>query len=382
MKILVNIIRTIVGILFIFSGLVKANDPHGLSYKMQEFFERWAADGFMPSLMNWLHQFSLEFSIVMISLEIVVGVGLLLGQWKRFFVWITFLLMLFFTWLTGYAALSGKIATCGCFGDCLPLSSMQSFMKDIVLIILSIILLLGVKHIGLLFSKGVNIFLVALAVIFSFGLQWYVLRKMPVVDCLPFKVGNNILELRKMPANAIPDKKEYRFIYEKDGRQKEFTIKDLPDSSWTFVSRNDVIIEKGSNNEPAIKDYILTTATGTDSTQAILNNDADYYLFYVTNIGNTENSWERDFKSIYEYAQQSGKQVFIITADPESATVFFNQKLGLNLPILSLDATAFKTAARTNPELYLMHGPVVKNKWGRVSLEKAVKPYSPRRTKP
>ncbi len=374
MKMFVNIIRTIVGVLFIFSGLVKANDPHGLSYKMQEFFERWAADGFLPSLMAWLHQFSLEFSIMMIALEIVVGVGLLIGQWKRFFVWITFLLMIFFTWLTGYAALSGKIATCGCFGDCLPLSSMQSFMKDIILILFSLILLLGAKHIKPLFPKGVNVFLIALAVIFSFGLQWYVLRSLPVVDCLPFKAGNNILDLRKMPANAVPDKKEYRFIYEKDGRQKEFTIKDLPDSTWTFVSRNDVIIEKGSNNEPPIKDYILTTTSGTDTTQAILSNDADFYLFYVTNINNTENSWQHDFRKIYEYAQQSGKAIYIITADPENATTFFNQKLNLNVPILSLDATAFKTAARTNPELYLMHGPEIMNKWGKVSLERAIKP--------
>lgn len=371
MKIVVNIIRTIVGVLFIFSGLVKANDPHGLSYKMQEFFERWAADGFLPSFLNWLHQFSLEFSIIMIALEIVVGVGLLLGAYKKFFVWITFLLMIFFTWLTGYAALSGKIATCGCFGDCFPLSSMQSFMKDIILIVLSIILLFGIKHIKPLFSRGLSNILLALAVLFSFGFQWYVLRKMPVVDCLPFKVGNNIMELRKMPANAIPDKKEYRFIYEKEGRQKEFSIKDLPDSSWTFVSRRDVILEKGSNNEPLIKDYILTTPSGIDSTQAILSNDADYYLFYVTNIGKTENSWENDFKNIYEYARRSGRVVYIITADPENASTFFNQHLNLNIPILSLDATAFKTAARTNPELYLMHGPIVKNKWGRTSLNNA-----------
>lgn len=373
MSILVNIIRIIVGVLFIFSGLVKANDPHGLSYKMQEFFERWAADGFLPSLMNWLHQFSLEFSIIMIALEIIVGVGLLLGIWKRFFVWVTFILMIFFTWLTGYAALSGKIATCGCFGDCFPLSSMQSFIKDIVLIILSLILLAGVKYMKPAFAQALNVVVLLIAVVFSVGFQWYVLNHLPVVDCLPFKVGNNILELRKMPANAIPDKKEYRFIYEKEGRQKEFTIKDLPDSTWAFVSRNDVIIEKGSNNEPPIKDYILTTASGIDSTESVLSRDADYYLFYVTNIKNSGKNWKSDFHKIYEYAQQSGKSILVVTADPEQAETYFNGELKLNIPILALDATAFKTAARTNPELYLMHGPIVKDKWGSASLENALK---------
>lgn len=373
MRILVNIIRVIVGVLFVFSGLVKANDPHGLSYKMQEFFERWAADGFLPSLMNWLHQFSLEFSIIMIALEIVVGVGLLLGIWKYFFGWITFILMIFFTWLTGYAALSGKIATCGCFGDCLPLSSMQSFIKDVVLIVFSLIILLGLKFIKPVFSKPLNIIILIITVIFSLGMQWYALRHLPLVDCLPFKKGNNILELREMPANAIPDKKEYRFIYEKEGRQKEFTIKDLPDSTWTFISRNDVIIEKGSNNEPPIKDFILTTSSGTDTTQAVLGVDASYYLFYVTAIKDSHAQWEKEFKRIYEYAQQSGRSFAVVTADPDNAKRFFNEVLKLDIPVLSLDATAFKTAARTNPELYQMQGPVVKDKWGSADLDKALK---------
>lgn len=373
MRILVNIIRVIVGVLFVFSGLVKANDPHGLSYKMQEFFERWAADGFLPSLMNWLHQFSLEFSIIMIALEIVVGVGLLLGIWKYFFGWITFILMIFFTWLTGYAALSGKIATCGCFGDCLPLSSMQSFIKDVVLIVFSLIILLGLKFIKPVFSKPLNIIILIIAAIFSLGMQWYALRHLPLVDCLPFKKGNNILELREMPANAIPDKKEYRFIYEKEGRQKEFTIKDLPDSTWTFISRNDVIIEKGSNNEPPIKDFILTTSSGADTTQAVLGVDASYYLFYVTAIKDSHAQWEKEFKRIYEYAQLSGRSFAVVTADPDNAKRFFNEELKLDIPVLSLDATAFKTAARTNPELYLMHGPVVKDKWGSADLDKALR---------
>ncbi len=373
MKTVVNIIRFIVGVLFIFSGLVKANDPHGLAYKMEEFFEKWAGDGILPSLMNGLHQYALEFSVVMIVLEIVVGIAILLGQWKRFFLWLTFVLIVFFTCLTGYAALSGKIATCGCFGDCLPLTSMQSFIKDLILLAMILLLLAGSKWIKPVFSAALNVLLLLVGIVFSIGFQWYVMHYLPVVDCLPFKKGNNILELRKMPANAIPDKKEYRFIYEKDGRQNEFSVKDLPDSTWTFVSRKDVIIEKGSNNEPPIKDYILTSQSGEDTTQAVLSLDADYYLFYVKNVSNTSKEWGETFNKIYSDGKQKGIPLCIVSADPEGAQQYFNQQLHLNLPILSLDATAFKTAARTNPELYLMHGPVVKKKWGKSSLSKVIK---------
>src|SRR6185312_17058498 len=99
MKILVNIVRVIVGVLFIFSGLVKANDPLGLGYKMQEFFDVWAANPTLTSFMHWLDSYALPFSIIMITLEIIVCVGILLGIWKRFFAWLLLLLIIFFSFL-------------------------------------------------------------------------------------------------------------------------------------------------------------------------------------------------------------------------------------------------------------------------------------------
>src|ERR1700733_1743090 len=132
MKLLINIARIIVGVLFIFSGLVKANDPLGLSYKMQEFFEVWN--------FHWLDNFTLSFSILMIVFEIVAGVAILLGWRMKLFSWLLLLLIIFFTFLTGYAYLSGKVRECGCFGDCIPLTAGQSFAKDLMLLVLIIFL--------------------------------------------------------------------------------------------------------------------------------------------------------------------------------------------------------------------------------------------------
>ena len=129
MKLAVNIARVLVGVLFIFSGLVKAIDPLGLAYKMQEFFEAWHDGGYLPGLMNWLNGHALLFSVIMISLEVILGVALLLGMWKKLTAWLLLLLMLFFTFLTSYVVFSGKIATCGCFGDCILLTPMQTFTK-------------------------------------------------------------------------------------------------------------------------------------------------------------------------------------------------------------------------------------------------------------
>src|SRR5580698_10153453 len=106
MKQFISVVRTVVGLLFIFSGLVKANDPLGLSYKMQEFFQ--------VGNFHLLDNLTLPFSIIIIVFEIVAGFAVLLGWRMKLFSWLLLLLIVFFTFLTGYAFLSGKIRECGC----------------------------------------------------------------------------------------------------------------------------------------------------------------------------------------------------------------------------------------------------------------------------
>src|SRR5215207_3762487 len=139
MKLVISIARVIVGVLFIFSGLIKANDPLGLSYKMQEFFEIWG--------WNSLNDFTLALSVMMIAFEIIAGVAVLLGWKMNLFSWLLLLLTLFFTFLTGYALFSGKVRECGCFGDCIPLSAQQSFSKDLVLLLLILLIFANRHHI-------------------------------------------------------------------------------------------------------------------------------------------------------------------------------------------------------------------------------------------
>ena len=144
-KTILNTIRLLVGVLFIFSGLITANDPLGLSYKMQEFFEVWN----MPALDNY----SLALSVIMIVFEILAGVAVILGWRMRLFAWLLLILIIFFSFLTGYAVLSGKVRECGCFGNCIPLQAMSSFIKDLILLVLILILFLYRKEIKGSFSQ-------------------------------------------------------------------------------------------------------------------------------------------------------------------------------------------------------------------------------------
>lgn len=357
MKNLINIARVLVGSLFIFSGLVKAIDPLGLAYKMQEFFEAWAAAGFMKSLMTWFTDQALLFSIVMITLELVLGVALLLGWQKKIVSWLLLLLMLFFTFLTSYVLFSGKIRACGCFGDCIPLTPIQTFTKDIILTILVLFILFGRKYIQPLFPRVINSIVLLITLIGVLALQWYVLNHLPIKDCLPFKVGNNILQLRKMPEGAIPDKFDYKFVYQKRGEKKEFSVDELPDSTWEFVARKQVLIQKGKNNVPLINDFLLTTQSGNDTTEAILNQEGEYYLLFSKDFTGNKETWIDDFN---RYVTKSTIPVYVVTATPAVAIAQINNPA---IPIFTCDATAIKTAARVNPTLYLMKGPVVQNKW-------------------
>lgn len=368
MKTAVNIARVLVGALFIFSGLVKAIDPLGLAYKMQEFFEVWAAAGFLPSLMDWLYTHALLFSVLMITLEVVLGIALLLGWWKRTVSFLLLLLMLFFTFLTSFVLFSGKIRACGCFGDCIPLTPIQTFTKDIILSVLVLLIVFGIKHIKPVFSNKINMTLITLSLAAVLGLQWYVLRHLPLVDCLPFKAGNNILELRKMPKDAVPDKYEYVFVYKKNGQSKEFNVNALPDSSWEFVERKQELIEKGKNNIPLINDFTLTTLSGTDTTEALLGSVGEYYLLFMKEYPGDE-AWNETIA----YLAHRDKRIpyFVITARPKEMDTMLNQRRDpMNVQVLSCDGTVIKTAARVNPTLYLMQGAVIRKKWSWADLKK------------
>jgi len=378
MKVVVNTARFIVGTLFIFSGLVKAIDPLGLAYKMQEFFEVWADAGYFKNLMQWLHQYAVGFSVFMITLEVALGLALLLGWQKKLTTCLLLLLTLFFTFLTSYVLFSGKIRACGCFGDCIPLTPIQTFTKDIILTVLILLILAGQKHIRPLFKNPVSSIIMLLATAAVLYLQFYVQRHLPVKDCLPYKAGNDILELRKTPKDATYDKFYYSYFYKKGTEQKEFGMDKLPDSTWEFVKEaGKKLLEKGNGKTALINDFSLTTQSGNDTTEALLATAGEYYLLFAKDVNakyDPAKDWMEDVYFLLK-ANSLGKKVFVITSEKDKAieryTVAVDGKK-IEAPILTCDYTAIKTAARSNPTLYKMNGPVVQQKWGRADIDKAL----------
>ena len=379
MKTAVNIVRILVGILFIVSGLVKANDPLGLSYKMQEFFEIWntslASSGFflkspLIAVFNFFHEHSLSLSVIMITLEIVAGIALLLGWMKNFVLNLLLVLIIFFTFLTAYAYLSGKFKNCGCFGDCLPITPFSSFIKDLVLFVLIVFLLFFKRHITPLFSSRVQIGAMSFSLMFSLLLQWYVLNYLPLVDCLPFKKENNIAQNMKIPAGAVPDSFAIRFVYEKGGRQFEFSSENLPAdlNSYKYVDRIDKLVRKG-NAEAPIKGFSLN-AGNMDSTEIVLSQPKALLLFCESL--KRASSWINDLKNLNTVAKEKKIPLYIVTAAPINEVSETLQNNGLyDLQVFNCDNTVVRTAARTNPTLYLLNSGTIKDKYGYLGINSA-----------
>ena len=365
MKALVTFVRLLVGVLFIFSGLVKANDPLGLSYKMQEFFEVWQLHG-------W-NDITLALSIFMNAFEIIAGFALLIGWQFRLVSWLLLLLIVFFTFLTGYTYITGMPKNCGCFGDCLPITSLTSFLKDVVLIVLILFLLLNRKMVRPLLPAKMALLSMSLVIIFSFGFQYYTLQHLPVVDCLPFKKGNNIIEKRQVPADAIPDSFAIRFVYSRGGKEFIFSQSELPAdlNTYKFVSRKDKLIRKG-NAEAAIKGFDLKGQSGTDSTLQILQQPIAVLLI-GEDLKHPSVSWTAGFSSVYNTSKQKNIPVYIITGQAGNAIQITSGTSYASVPVFTCDNVTIRTAARSNPTLYIIQQGTITGKWSGTDMKKAEK---------
>jgi uncharacterized membrane protein YphA (DoxX/SURF4 family) len=366
------ILRIVVGVLFILSGYSKLIDPHGLEYKMEEFYDKL-------TWLSFLKPYALASSIAMVAFEIIAGVALLIGYRFQLFAYLLLILMLIFTFLTGYAFLSGEIKECGCFGNCIKIEAHQSFYKDLILLALILIIVYYRKHIQQFYNAKISLFIMAVFTFFSIYLQFWVLKHGPFIDCLPFKPGAHIPTLTKPAVGCIQDSINMVYIYgipkgADTIDKKEFDVMALPDSPYVFVDRKDVVLRKGNCN-PAIKDFIINSYDGTDITQEILNDTAYSVLFISKNVEEANIGNMDKLKSFTEKCLQAGIKVYGASASDSSATNAFKQKHQLAFNFNSMDGTACKTAMRANPGvIVLKNGTIMyKGTWADYPSMRAVK---------
>ena len=358
--------RTLLGLTFIFSGFVKAVDPLGTVYKIEDYLN--AFGGFFTQLVPAAPY----AACALILFEFVLGVLLTFNVWTKVTSWLALAMMLVMTPLTLYLAITNPITDCGCFGDAIHLSNWATFGKNVVLLVLVAVLLWAKDHLFATWVQPVNILICVLAFCLCGGLMTYSLLHLPPVDFRPYKIGNNIPELMvvEIPEDAPRDEYEYRFIYEKDGVQQEFTLDNYPknDSSWVFVEQTSKLIKKGYEApESPVHDFVLTLTdeeTGDiyDMTDEILEQDS-VTLAIMYKIEKASRKMVAKLNRLYEHSMETGMPFYAVTGSGEREVEIWRAETGAEYPILSCDGITLKTIVRANPGIVVLHQGTVADKY-------------------
>lgn len=354
-KIIAEGCRLLLGVVFVFSGTVKAIDPTGGAIKIGEYLASFGLDK--------LQSLSVMLSFNLSAIEFTLGVCLLLGVYRRYTTFLTLLMMAFMTPLTLYLALFDPVSDCGCFGDALILTNWETFYKNIVLLAAAIFVFIYNQRLTAFYTYKVYWFVPLFAYLYCIGFAYRNYAHLPVVDFRPYKVGANIPALMTVPEGAPADEYRYSFIYEKDGVQKEFSLDDVPagDSTWTFVDSKTELVKQGY--VPPVAGFNLYNAADEDVTDALLGDPRPVLLLIAPKLETADDEAMDEINTIYDYALENGIDFYCVTGSGADAIAQWNDYTGAEYPYLMADEVLLKTIIRSNPGLVLLREGTILAKW-------------------
>lgn len=340
MKILVTIARIFVGILFIFSGFIKLNDPVGFGYKLQEYFSPEVLD------LQFLSPYALLIAIVLVVVEVLLGVALLIGYAKKVTLWLLLAMIAFFTFLTFYSAYFNKVTDCGCFGDAIPLVPWESFIKDVILLVLIIFLMIFQRYITPLFSKTARSIIIFAAFFASMIFGYYVLMHLPWLDFRAYQEGSNIAKGMEVPEGAPEAIFEYDWKFNIDGKEQIITTTGgYPQVDGEFIDYETRLVQEGY--EPPVHDFTIEK-DGQDYTTKFLEME-NLIVIVAYNIDKTETEGYGNIKRAVERAMKAGYNVIGMTSSGEDVYNAFAKAYELPFDFYFTDETVLKTIIRSNP---------------------------------
>ncbi len=345
MKYIVGISRIFVGILFIISGFIKLNDPVGFSFKLEEYFSASVLD------LPFFEPHALKISILIVIFEVLVGVLLIIGVRVKFTVWSLLIMIIGFTFLTFYSWHYNKVTDCGCFGDAIKLTTFQSFLKDVILLVLIVFLFLGKRYIKPFFSKKVNRLIVFFTVVLSSFYVYYVLNHLPVIDFRPYEIGKNIEDGMNVPEGAPEAIFEYAWKFDVNGKEEVIvTNGNYPKVDGTFISVETTEIQKGY--EPPVHDFSIEKE-GEDFTLTLLQ-EPKLLMVIAYDLFKTNKEVYAEIKKVTDRAIKKGYKVVGMSASNEGQTDQLIQENSLNFQFYFTDETTLKTIVRSNPGVLVL----------------------------
>ena len=362
-RLAVNLCRLVLGVVLVFSGYVKAIDPLGTQYKIQDYLAALGLQGVVPDVVT------LGTSVVLSAFEFSLGIFVLFAIRRRLVSKLLLLLMGFMTAISVWVAMANPVSDCGCFGDAVVLTNMETLLKNIVLMACALVLWKWPMGMYRFISRSNQWIAINFTVLFIIVTSAYCLYKLPVFDFRPYHVGANILKGMEIPEGAAQPQFETTFVMEKNGERREFSLEDYPDSTWQFIDSKTVQTAKGY--VPPIHDFSIQLAEGDDITEELLSRKGYLFLLISPHLSNASDTNFGDIDQIYEYAQQEKVPFYCLTASTEGEIAHWENITGAEYPFCKTDETTLKTIIRSNPGLLLLKDGTIIRKWSHNALPKS-----------
>ena len=349
---LTNLCRLLLAAVFVVSGFVKAVDPRGLLYKLQEYVAVFIPEVAIDD--TWL----LLLALLLSTTEFVLGVMLFMGTCRRFSSIAVLVVALLFTPWTLVLAIWNPVHDCGCFGDAFQLSNWTTFFKNVVLLFMTAFLWVKRSRIVRFISTRGSWLVTLFAIVYIGTVQYNGLIHLPVMDFRPFAIGDDINDgVREAPA-------EFKLIfrYEKDGEILELESEGAPDSTWNYLGTRSDMISEGV--PPKIDNFFFTGLEHGDDISEKLLADTNYIcLLVVADVVTADDSRADKMNDIYDYCVEHNIQFYALTSSLDKDVKLWSKYTGAEYPFYTADNLLLKTMIRSNPGLLIVKGGKVVAKW-------------------
>ena len=358
---IVNLCRMALALTFILSGYVKAIDPLGTQYKLNDYAAAMHLSEYIP---DWL---TLTGAIALAMTEFALGIFMLFAIRRHLVSRLMTAMMVMMTLITVWIFIANPVKDCGCFGDAIKLTNGETLLKNIVLLAAAIVTAMRPLDMARLISKSNQWIVTNYTLVYIVCTSLYCLYALPTFDFRPYHIGADIKKGMEIPEGAEQPEFETTFILKKNGQTREFTLDNYPDSTWEFVDSKTVQTRQGY--EPPIHDFSLTdTKTGEDITDNVLSHKGYTFLLISRSLAYADDSNFGDIDQIYEYASEHNIPFYCVTASTDSDINRWRDLTGAEYPFCTADETTLKTIIRSNPGLLLLKDATVIGKWSHNQL--------------
>ena len=359
--VITTVCRFVLAVVFIFSGFVKAIDPLGTQYKIQDYLDAFGWTGVFPEFVPFIA------SALLGMLEFCLGVYLFFGIRRIVAPRAVVAVMAVMTPLTFWLAWDHPVSDCGCFGDALVLTNWETFGKNVVLLAMSLVVLKWRRRLFPLATTRFDWLIALYGFLYILCMTVYCYRHLPVFDFRPYYVGADIRQGMSIPEGEEPTEFETRFVLQKDGVEKEFTLENYPDSTWTFVDSKTVVKKQGY--EPPIHDFsMIRYDDGEDITEQVLADEGYTFLLVAHQLGQANQSRMDLINELYDYCLEYGYAFYCLTSSSDEDILKWQEDTGAEYPFCLMDNITLKTMVRFNPGLMLLKKGTVVGKWSIIDI--------------